>query len=228
MIISKVRASKYRRIILWSICFSYLVLFIYLFHIRKEPLVGIDFSLFYAAGKMTKEGIASDIYDIMKHHQVIEAILGFDVSFHLVWLYPPIFLLFIVPFVAMPFRLAATLWVILGSVLYIYTLDKLCENRKVFYIGLLYPSVLINMKWAQNGFMLVFLLGFALHFIHKDPRISGILFALLCFKPHFALLAIVVLILSKMENCCLGDNFSPCFSDFKRGPIWLRYLDSLL
>ncbi|MBI9012894.1 MAG: DUF2029 domain-containing protein [Clostridiales bacterium] len=184
----------------YSIIFltAYVVYFIYGLFMIKDSMMGIDFSAFYSAGKMTLEGNSYLVYDILEHHNVLEGVLGMEIPFLLAWFYPPIFLLLVTPLVLLPFKLAMVFWLTSTFIIYMIAVKKISLSPKGMYAAMCFPGVLMNLNWGQNGFLTVGLFGLGIYNLEKRPLVSGMMFALLCFKPHFAIVAFIVLLFSKL------------------------------
>lgn len=183
----------------YSIIFlsAYLVYFIFGLFMIKDSLMGIDFSAFYSAGKLALEGNSTLIYDLIKHHDVLEGVLEQEIPFMLGWFYPPIFLLFVTPLALLPFKFAMVFWMASTFIIYMITIKKISISQNGLYAAMCFPGVLMNLNWGQNGLLTVGLFGLAIYNLEKRPVVSGMMFAILCFKPHFALVAFIVLLLSK-------------------------------
>jgi len=183
----------------YSIIFlsAYVVYFIFGLFMIKESTMGIDFSAFYSAGKLALEGNSSLVYDIAEHHNVLEGVLGREIPFVLGWFYPPIFLLLVTPLVLLPFKFAMVFWLVSTFIIYMITIKKISISQKGIYAAMCFPGVLMNLNWGQNGFLTVGLFGLGIYNLEKRPVVAGVMFAFLCFKPHFAIVAFIVLLLSK-------------------------------
>ena len=77
-----------------------------------QAMLGIDYADYYAAGRMVLEGDLSRVYDYMAHHAALERIFG-SIPYLLEWVYPPTFLLPIVPLALLPFNISYPVWMVL-------------------------------------------------------------------------------------------------------------------
>ena len=73
---------------------------------------GVDFGVYYAAGKMATSGAPDSIYDASAHHAALEAVLNRKLPFILSWAYPPTFLLTVAPLSFLPYHFALALWLV--------------------------------------------------------------------------------------------------------------------
>jgi hypothetical protein len=171
----------------------------------KDPRpAGIDFSIFYSAGRMAILGNAEEIYDIPAHHDVLEKVLERKVPNLLAWFYPPTFLLLIVPFAFLPYRLALTLWLAVTLTLAVYSVLLLIpKQKKIALLACGFPGMLMNLRWGQNGFLSTALIGFGLYFLDSKPILAGLMFGLLTYKPQLAVFPIFILLLSKKWRALL-------------------------
>lgn len=206
-------SSVENRIILYSLVFFLIFAAIFYYYVfskngaaqtAQSPFC-VDFGLFYAAGKMTLSGNTAQIYDIPVHHAVVEQVLNTKLPFYLPWLYPPIFLLAIVPFALLPFHLALVLWLLVTLALALFAVYRMLPSRKGLAVLLLgFPGVLMNLRWGQNGFLSAALLAFSFGFLETNPLLSGAMIGLLAYKPQFAFLPFVILLLSKKWKAVLA------------------------
>ena len=163
----------------------------------KSP-IGIDFAVYYTTGQMVISGDIDHIYDVPRHHAVLEKVLGRETPFLLSWVYPPTYLLAIVPFSFLPFYVALILWnlttlLLAGWAIYLLVPGK--RNLSLLIFG--FPGVLMNLRWGQNGFLNTALLGFGLYFSEKSALLSGLMFGLLTYKPQIALFPLLILLITK-------------------------------
>lgn len=158
---------------------------------------GIDYADYYAAGRMVLEGDLSKIYDFMAHHAALERLFG-PIPFLLEWVYPPTFLLLIVPLSILPFSISYPVWMILTFIpaaLAVYFLAG--KNKYAPLCYLLYPGTFLNIRWGQNGFLTAALFGFGIYFAESNPLLTGLMFGLLTFKPQMAVVPFLMLLLMK-------------------------------
>ena len=97
---------------------------------RMDSPYGVDFGVYYTAGRMVLSGESDRIFDIAAHHAALEEVLQRQLPFYLPWLYPPVFLLAIVPFCFVPFTTALVLWLVVTFLLALFALYKLLPKYK--------------------------------------------------------------------------------------------------
>lgn len=195
-------------ILLFFIYLVFLIFFVFFWKGKWRTLFspfGVDFGLFYAAGKMTLSGHVAQIFNVQAHHAVIEQVLNLKLSYFLPWLYPPIFLLVIIPFALLPFNVALLLWLGLTLALMIFAASRMLPKRKKMAIMLLgFPGIFLNFRWGQNGFLSAALLGFAIATMETSPVFSGVMIGLLAYKPQMAILPFFVLLVTKNWKALLS------------------------
>ena len=180
---------------------SYLLNFSYLTLYVKQSiyfLFGIDYSAYYAASQMVINGEIDYIYDIDKHHAMVENILSQVVPFELPWFYPPNFLLIVLPLAILPYKVALFFWIFSTLTLCVYSIYILVEkNWKIAFVILGFPAILMNLRWGQNGFLSTALLALSFYFIQFNPKKAGVLLGLLTYKPQILCFPLIILILCK-------------------------------
>ncbi len=175
---------------------------IYAIYFGKQPWQ--DWMVYYTAARAYLDGNLPLIFDGERFTAQINADfvdwLPRPLSFH-PWLYPPTYLLLLVPFGLLPFAtscvlflvvsfacLAAAIWLSVGS----------GYRRWLHPASLaLAPAVAFNIGSGQNAFLTSALLigGFGL--LPGRPLVAGVLLGLLTYKPQLWLLAPVALVASR-------------------------------
>jgi len=164
--------------------------------ISQAPF-GIDYACFYTTGTMVSGGQTAQIYDLRAHHAALEQLLG-TVDFFLEWVYPPSFLLAVVPFSVLPYSVSLTLWLFLtflpaGFAAYVLS----GRNKAAPLLFLAFPGSFLNIRWGQNGFLSAALLGFGVYFTESNPVLAGLMFGLLTYKPQLAIIPFLILLLMR-------------------------------
>ena len=171
---------------------------------RNGKPIGTDFSSFYAAGSLVLEGRASDVYDMATHYAREQQIFGAATPYY-GWLYPPIFLLVAAPLALMPYPLALAAWQGVTFAFYLAVIAAILRKWRQhggaiahlwLPVAAAFPAVFINLGHGQNGFLSAGLLGAALVALPRRPILSGILFGLLAYKPQFAVIIPVALLVA--------------------------------
>lgn len=199
---------------------------------KSQSPFGIDFAAYYTAGQMVTSGSADYIYNVPEHHAALEKVLNRNIPFLLSWVYPPAFLLVIVPFSFLPYYLALTLWLVITLALTIFMVFLLVPKHK--NIALLvcgFPGILMNLRWGQNGFLNTVLLGFGIYFVEANPVMSGLMFGLLTYKPQIVCFPLLLLLISKKWKVLAWTTFFAAFSAMSSGVIfgfetWIRFINS--
>ena len=213
--------------------FAYIVYFTCLLFLIKNSLIGIDFSAYYSVGKLATEGNARLIYDLDIHHNVLESVLGREIPFMLGWFYPPIFLLIVTTFAFLPYKSALFIWTFITFIIYLFAVKKISLSNKGIYIAMGFPGVLMNFHWGQNALLTTALFGLGIYYTEKKPLLAGLMFSVLCYKPHFALFTFVILLLSKrwktlMWSVLFGFLLMIISSGVFGVETWIEYIKSQL
>ncbi len=111
--------------------------------------IGVDFGVYYTTGRMVLSGDINDIYNVPVHHAALEANLNRTLPFYLPWLYPPTFLLAIVPLSYLPYPAALVLWGIVTFALALFALYLLVPKvRSLALIACGVPGLFMNLRWG--------------------------------------------------------------------------------
>jgi hypothetical protein len=158
----------------------------------QDSPVGGDFSHYWTAASLALKGEPAAVYDYSRLGAAMEK--SFAMKIPLVWIYPPVFLLMILPLALFPYLSALAVW--LGVTLsgYLLVMRRLAPHPFTIWLALAFPATLQNCIHGQNGFLSAALLGGGLWLLDRNPGISGLLLGLLCYKPQLAALVPVALI----------------------------------
>lgn len=162
-----------------------------------RPL-GTDFSAVWTAGREVNRGQPARPYDVAAYRSDQEKLFGASDEFY-IWPYPPYSLAVASILAHLPYAAAFLLWQGIMLALYLGVVFAALRQARVatsavLIAALAYPAVFINLMHGQNGFLTAALLGGALIFLSDRPLLAGLGFALLAYKPHFALLIVPALL----------------------------------
>jgi hypothetical protein len=104
------------------------------------------------------------------------------------WPYPPIFVLVLAPFAAMPYLTAFISFqsiTLLGCAAVVYLIVR---RKPAIALVLASPLGALNIYWGQTGLLRAALAGAGLYMLERRPLISGMLIGCLTFKPQFGIL----------------------------------------
>lgn len=161
-----------------------------------------DFSAFYEAGRMADAGQAADAYDDRAMVAAEQAAFP-GVRTRLPWNYPPSFQLVMAPLAALPYDLAWIVWTVSTVALYALLARRLAPPRDLWVL-LLAPAAAINLLVGQNGLLTTVLMGAGVLSLERRPLLGGALLGLLSYKPHFAVVAPVMLVATRQWRALAG------------------------
>lgn len=160
---------------------------------QGEP-IGMDFHCFWSAGVQALSGTPADAYDLRAHHVQQSILLGRAPASSYPFLYPPPFLMLMMPLALLPYAVALLLWVGAGMAAYACCMRRIVVDSNAALIALALPGSFVNVLHGQNAYFTSALLGAGLLLLEARPVLAGVLFGLLCMKPQVALLVPVALI----------------------------------
>lgn len=137
---------------------------------------GTDFQSFWTAAHMWLGG--GDPYDFA-------AFSARQSGSIYAFLYPPPFLVLLIPLGILPYELALLAWVSIGLLAFVITARQLSPS---IWPVLAFPPLLINAAHGQNGAIMAALFVAAALTVKDRPFIAGNLLGCMIIKPHLAIL----------------------------------------
>jgi hypothetical protein len=153
-----------------------------------------DFVAFWSAGQLVWEGHPASAYRLAALSALEHATTVMDPDVLLAFFYPPTFLLFCLPFAALPYLagLAGFVGVPLSGLA--LGLRRILAGGGWRGLGLAgfmpvlaFPGLLMNAATGQTGFWSAAFLAWALIWLEARPVLAGACLGLLVIKPHLAL-----------------------------------------
>ena len=155
--------------------------------------IGGDFVLYYAASELAREGAPAAAYDPEALHAMEKKTIGAEVPLW-PWFYPPTLLMAVLPLASLPFLVALALWLTAQASAYLWVAFQVAPYRLTPIAALLFPAAADALFSGQNGCLNAALIGGGLLALERRPVLAGILFGLLAYKPHIALLIPLALV----------------------------------
>jgi hypothetical protein len=153
-----------------------------------------DFVSFYAAGKLALAGTPALAYDQAAHYLAEQqaSVAGAPYQF---FFYPPVFLALCAALACLPYFVAFCLFQFVTLGLFILVMRCVLRESGWTWLPplLAFPAVFWTLGLGQNAFLTAALFGGFTLLVDRRPVMAGLLLGLLCYKPHFGLLAPVAL-----------------------------------
>lgn len=193
-------------------------------------VLGNDFTQVWIAGRAALEGRAAEPYDLARHLANLREVFGPNCLF--AWHYPPIFL---IPGAAMALldpQAGYLVWCALSAAFFLFVMRLAAGRMDIALIAVAHPLVFCNLSYGQNGLLTAGLMALGLVILDRRPRLAGLCFGLLAFKPQFALLAPLLLLATGRWTAllaCAATVLASCLASvalFGTEP-WIGFLHSL-
>ena len=156
-----------------------------------RPL-GADFSHYWVASSLAAAGDPAAVYNPQEFLAAQEAF--FKVKFPLPWLYPPSYLLLVLPLALLPYLPALAVWLVVTLGAYLAVVRRIAPHPLTLWLALAFPGTFQNFFHGQNGFMSAALMGGGLLLLNRSPLTAGFLLGLLSYKPHLWILVPLALV----------------------------------
>lgn len=155
--------------------------------------VGHDFASFWTAARLALAGRAADAYGDAGRAAVAAL---FGQNSYAPFFYPPTSLLFWLPFALLSFAMAVIIWIAATGAAYAAAMRAMLKGGSIVP-ALAFPGVWICALFGQNSLFSAALLGGSAVTLDRYPAIAGVLLGCFSYKPQVALLAPLVLILTR-------------------------------
>lgn len=155
--------------------------------------VGHDFAAFWTAARLALEGRATDAYGDAGRGAVA-ALLGQKTFAP--FFYPPSALFVWLPFALMPFATAAALWIAATGAAYVAAVRAMLKGGSIVP-ALAFPAAWVCALFGQNSLFSAALLAGSAVMLDRYPVAAGTLLGCLAYKPQIALLAPLVLLVTR-------------------------------
>ena len=198
---------------------------------RGRPL-GTDFSQVWTAGRMALDGRAAEVWNWDAHRAVQEAFYGPALKEWYGWHYPPPFLLVATALATMPYLPALFAWQAATLIPFAWLIRRYTGRPEAWLFVLAAPVTLICLMHGHNGFLTALLLGGGLILLDKRPFVAGLLLGCLVYKPQFALVLPLLLLVLWNWRAIAGAAVSSLTLigitlALWGWPVWQAFLDSL-
>jgi Glycosyltransferase family 87 len=164
-----------------------------------DPFPGGDYFQFYLAARIFRDGSPERLYDFAYQirFQNDRAIMPFSLgNLSFLYIYPPFFVWFCLPFSYLPFKAGAVAWVLFmtGCLLAaVRFLSRTPAGTPVAFgyallASLLFTPTLLSLYSCQNATLSLLILSATYALLRSGrPLAAGALFTLLAFKPQLTL-----------------------------------------
>ena len=147
---------------------------------------GDDFVNYWSGAFLAFHGRVAEVYDFAAFHAFEQSVTAQSIQYYH-YSYPPVLPLLTLPLAFIPYVPALFVW--LGATWYaFYRALKLTGHAGALLLSLAVPALFINAVGGQNGAMTAALLGGGLLLVDRRPVVAGILFGMMIYKPHLAVM----------------------------------------
>lgn len=191
---------------------------------------GDDWVNYWSGAFLALHGRASEVYDLHAFHSFEVSVVGSPLDgYH--YSYPPVMLLLSAPFALIPYAPSLFLWLASGWYAF-YRVLKREMAEGALLLALATPAVLINAVGGQNGTWTAALLGGGLVLMERRPYLAGVLFGMMLYKPHLAVMLPVALVAGRQWRVIAATGLTVvvlmiasalCFGI----DLWAEYLRNL-
>lgn len=154
-------------------------------HLIGNDKILTDFDAFHIAGTLAGRGEIAKAYDAGEMIEAQARISG-NTSF-MPFTYPPPFTLLVDGLADLPIGFAFALFVLATFAFYVVVLHRIAGEWMFAVLILMMPTVMLNLRTGQNGFLIAGLIGAFLLAWRDRKAVAGLPLGLLVIKPHLAI-----------------------------------------
>ena len=160
---------------------------------------GTDYMVFHTAVSLARHGDLVTLYDPDRLtallNQLFHRYLSADLEFR-PWIYPPLFLLLLLPFRLLGFVISYGLFQFVTALVMLTGLRAAVERSAAWvgFAAICSPAASISVISGQCSFLIVGLLAAGVGLLERRPLLAGAILGLLSFKPQFFLMVPVALL----------------------------------
>lgn len=155
--------------------------------------IGRDFLLFWTASSLAQRGDLATIFDPLALTAATDQVIATDAGV-LPWLYPPVFLLYVLPLALIPYVPSLLLWFAAPLRLLMTALRRQIPSQLSPWLILCFPGIAQCVVYGQNGILSTLFLACGLGMLDRRPILAGAVLGLLCYKPQLCILYIPILV----------------------------------
>lgn len=181
--------------------------------------LGRDFVNYWTAGHLVAEGHIATIFDPVRFLNAEHRLFDPALPFHF-WSYPPPALFLVAPLGLFPYIPALLLWSVVGVLVLIPAARRMLADPRERILLVCAPAVAINVALGQNGAITAALLIGGLALWRTKPRLAGVLFGLLVFKPQIGLLLPVAVVAERRWNILVWAGGTAIAAVLASAPIY--------
>jgi len=198
----------------------------------KGRALGTDFSQLWTAGTMVWDGRAAAVWDWPSHFAVQQQYHGSKTVDLFGWHYPPPFLLVAAALASLPYIPALIVWQAATLAPLTVMAHRYLKLRDGWLYMLAARVTLVCLLHGHNGFLTALLLGGGLLLLERKPFAAGLLLGCLVYKPQFALVIPLLLLVTGQWRAIYGAGVSSLALigvtlAIWGWPVWQAFFDSL-
>jgi hypothetical protein len=168
-------------------------------YVRLEAPTSTDFISFFAAGRLADIGTPALAYDPAQHRAMERLVFGdANLPYAYFFFYPPTFLVICGALALIPSYLAAFgIWIAATGALFVASLKAILKDWGLTIAFLSFPAAAATAGIGQNAMLTAGLIGAGTYFVDRRPVVAGLLWGLLIYKPHLAMMMPIALLASR-------------------------------
>ena len=175
---------------------------------RNGDLIAGDFVCYWAAAHFAAAGHAALAYDPALLAPLEHTQFAFMPNAGFPFLYPPSFLLLLLPLGLLPYLPALLAFLAAGFVPFFASVRQLLPQRWAVLPIVAFPGAIVTAGTGQNGFLSAACFGGYMVLLDQRPILAGACLGFLSYKPHFALCVPVALLAARRWRAVTGAAIS--------------------
>jgi hypothetical protein len=161
-----------------------------------------DFLIFWGTSSLALEGNAREAYNPRRLFQAEGEVI--HPQHQRPWLYPPTYLLVVLPLALVPFLPSLFIWVTATLAGFVAVIRRIAPHPLTVWLTLAFPACFHTLVRGQNTFLSGIIFGGGLLLLDQRPLVAGLVLGLMVFKPQLCVLIPFALLAGRYWRALAG------------------------
>jgi alpha-1,2-mannosyltransferase len=196
-----------------------------------KTLMQTDFTCYWAAASLAVHDAPASVYDLVKIAAAEHGLQHVAADLFEPFMYPPSFLLLLVPLAFLPPIAALLCFTAAGVMAFLVCIRRILAEKASWLAMLAFPGLLVTANTGQNGLLTASCFGGGALLLDETPFLAGLCLGLLTCKPQLGVLVPVALVSARRWRALAGAAVSAIMlaalsALVLGGAVWRAFLET--